>query len=94
LAGLTYARKAIIRCDLTLGLDRTWTVNQLSSELQEIVLKYPKEFAGDISGSASDSHSSECDTGSDDESDEEERNRPQRRSHTPIGLSGNAIYID
>jgi hypothetical protein len=33
-SGLTFARKAMIRCGLSLGLGGAWCVGQLSSELQ------------------------------------------------------------
>jgi hypothetical protein len=44
--GLSWSRKAMIRGRLSLGLDGQWRVNQLSPELQEIIKKYPNEFAG------------------------------------------------
>ena len=36
---ISYARKAMIRCGLALGLHGTWNIGQLSHELQEIVAK-------------------------------------------------------
>jgi hypothetical protein len=35
-----------MRCGLSLGLNGQCGVNQLSPELQEIIKKYPNEFAG------------------------------------------------
>jgi hypothetical protein len=48
-SGLTFVRKAMIRCGLTLGLGGPWCVGQLSSELQEIIRQHPREFAGEES---------------------------------------------
>jgi hypothetical protein len=45
-SGLSWSRKAMIRCGLSLGLNGEWSREQLSPELQEIILKYPKEFQG------------------------------------------------
>ncbi|OWZ02799.1 hypothetical protein PHMEG_00025575, partial [Phytophthora megakarya] len=43
--GLSYARKAMIRCGLSLGLDGIWSPVQLYPHLQEIIRKYPADFA-------------------------------------------------
>ncbi|KAE8966541.1 hypothetical protein PR002_g28334 [Phytophthora rubi] len=51
--GLNYARKAMIRCGLSLDVDGKWRVEQLFSHLQEIIRKYPDEFTGKHVGSAS-----------------------------------------
>jgi len=51
--GLNYARKAMIRCGLSLDVDGKWCVEQLFSHLQEIISKYPVEFAGSSVGLAS-----------------------------------------
>jgi hypothetical protein len=48
------ARKAKISCGLSLGLDGTWSVEQLSPELLEILKKYPTEFNGVEPSSESD----------------------------------------
>jgi len=45
--GLTYARKAMIRCGLSLGTDGNWSTQQLFPHLQEIVKKYPSHFDGE-----------------------------------------------
>lgn len=42
--GLTYARKAMIRCGLCLDLNGIWQVSQLYPHLQEIIRKYPDDF--------------------------------------------------
>ncbi|KAE9040393.1 hypothetical protein PR001_g7088 [Phytophthora rubi] len=51
--GLNYARKAKIRCGLSLDVDGKWRVEQLFFHLQEIIRKYPDEFTGKHVGSAS-----------------------------------------
>ena len=43
---MSYARKSMIRCGLALGLDGTWTINQLFPHLQEIIAKYRQYFEG------------------------------------------------
>jgi hypothetical protein len=43
--GLSWSCKVMIRCGLSLGINGQWGVNQLSPELQEIIKKYPNEFA-------------------------------------------------
>jgi DDE superfamily endonuclease len=45
--GLSWSRKVMIRCGLSLGLNGQWGVNQLSPELPEIIKKYPNEFCWD-----------------------------------------------
>jgi hypothetical protein len=55
--GLSWARKAMIRCGLSLGLDGTWSVAKLSPELQEIIKKYPADFNGVEPSSESDTAS-------------------------------------
>ncbi|RLN91689.1 hypothetical protein BBJ28_00026100 [Nothophytophthora sp. Chile5] len=45
--GLTYARKVMIRCGLSLGMDGTWSIQQLFPHLQENVKKYPSHFDGE-----------------------------------------------
>ena len=43
---LSYARKSMIRCGLALGIDGTWSVNQLFPHLQEIIGKHFPYFQG------------------------------------------------
>jgi hypothetical protein len=43
---ILYAKKAMIWCGMSLGLDRLWIVQQLSRELQMIVAKYNDNFEG------------------------------------------------
>ncbi|RLN69414.1 hypothetical protein BBJ28_00022260 [Nothophytophthora sp. Chile5] len=45
--GLTYARKAMIRCGLSLDVDGKWSTCQLFPHLQEIIKKYPSHFDGE-----------------------------------------------
>ncbi|ETO99823.1 hypothetical protein F441_22753 [Phytophthora nicotianae CJ01A1] len=45
--GMSYACKAMIRCGLSLGIDGTWTVEQLYPHLQEIIAKHRAHFEGD-----------------------------------------------
>lgn len=45
--GMTYARKAMIRCGLALDTDGIWRVEQLFPHLQTIVNKYRANFDGD-----------------------------------------------
>ena len=45
--GITYARKAMIRCGMSLSLNGKWEEDQLSSELQAIVAKYRNHFNGE-----------------------------------------------
>eukprot|EP00171_Calliarthron_tuberculosum_P010691 IDg10691t1 len=56
-----FVRKAMIRCGLGLNLNGPWEEKQLSSELQEIIKKYPDNFDGapattdhDLDGEATD----------------------------------------
>ncbi|KAG3156171.1 hypothetical protein PC128_g21935 [Phytophthora cactorum] len=43
---ISYARKAMMRCGLSLSVDGTWSTAQLFPHLQEIITRYPQEFAG------------------------------------------------
>ena len=43
---ISYARKAMIRCGLALGLDGSWSVGQLFPHLQDIVAKHLQYFQG------------------------------------------------
>jgi hypothetical protein len=43
---LSFARKAMIRCGMSLGVDEKWSVEQLYPHLQEIIREFPMEFAG------------------------------------------------
>ena len=43
---ISYARKAMIRCGLALGLDGSWNVGQLFPHLQDIVAKHLQYFEG------------------------------------------------
>ena len=45
--GLTYSRKAMIRCGLSLDVTGEWHVGQLSLELQAIVGKFRHHFDGE-----------------------------------------------
>jgi DDE superfamily endonuclease len=45
--GLTFARKAMIRCGLSLDVTGQWHVNQLTPELQAIVAKHINHFNGE-----------------------------------------------
>ena len=45
--GITYARKAMIRCGMSLNLNGNWEEDQVSNELQEIVAKYRNHFDGE-----------------------------------------------
>lgn len=40
-----YARKAMIRCGLSLGPDGSWSATQLFPHLREIIKKHPAQFA-------------------------------------------------
>jgi hypothetical protein len=42
--GISWSRKAMIRCGLALNCDGNWETSQLSNELQAIVQKYPEKF--------------------------------------------------
>jgi hypothetical protein len=54
-SGLTFARKAMIRCGLALAVGGAWCVAQLLSELQEIIRQHPREIAGEESSWESES---------------------------------------
>ena len=43
---MLYARKAMIRCGLSLDMDGTWTVQQLFPHLQEIICRHETSFRG------------------------------------------------
>ncbi|KAG2776058.1 hypothetical protein PC129_g22897 [Phytophthora cactorum] len=45
-SGINYARKAMMRRGLSLSVDGTWSTTQLFPHLQEIIKRYPQEFAG------------------------------------------------
>jgi hypothetical protein len=45
--GITYGRKAVIRYGMALDLCGMWRVGQLSTELQDIIMKYPQYFVGE-----------------------------------------------
>ncbi|CAM6124006.1 unnamed protein product [Calypogeia fissa] len=45
--GISYARKAMIRCGLALNLNGRWDIDQLSPELQNVIRKYPEHFRGE-----------------------------------------------
>ena len=47
-AGLTYARKAMIRCGLSLDVTGFWHVKQLTPEVQAIIAKYQNHFEGEL----------------------------------------------
>ena len=44
--GISYARKAMIRCGLSLDVSGKWHVGQLSPELQGIIAKHRLHFDG------------------------------------------------
>lgn len=46
--GITSARKCMIRTGLSLDLNGTWHINQLSPELQAIVKRHPEHFDGKV----------------------------------------------
>ena len=43
-AGISYARKAMIRCGLSLDVSGRWHEKHLSPELQQIICKYRRHF--------------------------------------------------
>lgn len=45
--GMSYARKAMMRCGLSLGIDGTWSVSQLYPHLQDIIKKHEAHFEGE-----------------------------------------------
>lgn len=61
--GLNYARKAMIRCGLSLGVDGTWKPSQLFPHLQVIISKFPEHFEGKPVGNSNntDEADAECD---------------------------------
>jgi len=44
--GLTYARKVMIRCGLSLDITREWHEKQLNPDLQIIIEKHRQHFEG------------------------------------------------
>jgi len=44
--GLTYARKAMIRCGMALDLNGQWRVSQLFPHFQNIIAKHKEYFEG------------------------------------------------
>ena len=44
--GLSFPRKAMIRCGLSLDIDGIWRRQQLFPHLQDIIIKYPANFEG------------------------------------------------
>jgi hypothetical protein len=44
--GLSWSRKAMIRCGLALDLNGIWDADQLSPDFRTILQKYPDELAG------------------------------------------------
>jgi hypothetical protein len=46
--GISYARKAMIRCGLSLDVTGQWHTGQLSSELQTIIKRHCKFFDGSV----------------------------------------------
>ena len=44
--GISYARKAMIRCGLALNINGIWETKQLFPHLQNIISKYSRNFAG------------------------------------------------
>jgi hypothetical protein len=45
--GMTYARKSMIRCGLSLDLDGVWKTEQLFPELQQIIVEHRNHFDGE-----------------------------------------------
>ena len=50
--GISYSRKAMIRCGLARDLCGRWRKEQLFPHLQEIINKYPENFNGESIGTA------------------------------------------
>lgn len=50
--GVTFVRKAMVRCGLALSLNGVWEEKQLFTELQRITQKYKANFDGDLAGTA------------------------------------------
>ncbi|CAM6103572.1 unnamed protein product [Calypogeia fissa] len=46
--GITYARKAMIRCGMALNLNGKWEVEQLSPELQNVIKNHRAYFNGEL----------------------------------------------
>ena len=44
--GISYARKAMIRCGLALDIDGTWRIDQLFPHVQEIITRHQQYFDG------------------------------------------------
>jgi hypothetical protein len=44
---MTYARKSMIRCGLSLDLDGVWKTEQLFPELQQIIVEHRNHFDGE-----------------------------------------------
>ena len=45
--GFSCARKAMIRCRLSLDVDRIWKIEQFFLHLQEIIAKHSRHFEGE-----------------------------------------------
>jgi hypothetical protein len=71
-----------MRCGLSLGLDGRWGANQLSPELQEIIQKYPNEFAGIEEPDSSRAQAGIFSTDSGNDSFDSESNSPREKSAT------------
>ncbi|KAE9233526.1 hypothetical protein PF004_g9644 [Phytophthora fragariae] len=67
--GINYARKAMMRCGLSLGVDGNWRTTQLFPHLQEIVKKYPAEFEGKVKSAERGGVTSEREGGSSEENE-------------------------
>ncbi|KUF83962.1 hypothetical protein AM587_10004533 [Phytophthora nicotianae] len=46
--GMSYTWKAMIRCGLSLGIDGTWSIDQLYPHLREIISKHRSHFDGEV----------------------------------------------
>jgi hypothetical protein len=46
--GLTYARKAMIRCGLALDVTGKWRIQQLTPQLQTIIATHRNHFDGEV----------------------------------------------
>ena len=44
--GIPLVRKAMIRCGLALNTNGCWEITKLFEHLQDIIQRYPMEFAG------------------------------------------------
>ncbi|KAE8880253.1 hypothetical protein PF003_g35736 [Phytophthora fragariae] len=67
--GINYARKTMMRCGLSLGVDGNWCTTQLFPHLQEIVKKYPAEFEGKVKSAERGGVTSEREGGSREENE-------------------------